>query len=251
LDISFIIGFVLFLVAAVLIFKVIKKVLFSIFLVFLLFIVSIAGVGYFVYQDVMEIGEKFSQSSNLIILEDEENIISALQLSEFDFEGITFLDDDWIINKQAYFKNRDYKEIIDRNYKMMVISSSMFSETEDIDMDGSTLSSEQVFEILRAEDPMSVLLGYFSEGEDFDETETEIMKQSMQNEFGSLDIKPILFGMMLGNAVKDNPLVIVDHLKQGNIMIYPETITIKLAKSIPGFLYEMVSKNMMSSFEKE
>lgn len=245
LEIEFIIGAVLFIIVAVLIFKIIKKIILAILLVFLIFILSMAGVGFLVYEDMMDMKEKFFKSSNLLLLEDNGKIISALQMQGFDEEGFDFLDEKWISSKQEAFQNHDYDEIIGRNYKIFIIKLETFSNIENIQFEDLQLTKEDVFNISRASNSLDVFFQISSRGQNLSEMEKALLKQNLEEEFGSQNLKGIMFGMLFAQAVeKEGVLFIIENFKQNNIVIYPETITFKLVKSVPNFVYEIVSNKL-------
>lgn len=246
LELSFIIGAILFLVMVFLVFKLVKKVIFASLLIFLIFIIVNAGIGFLVYRDVMDIREKFSTSSKLVMLEDGGEIISAMQMQSFDEEGFNFLDEDWIAHKQELFEKRNYKEIIGRNYKMFVIKLETFSDIESIEMEEFVLTNQDIFNILQSDRPSDVFFEVYIKDMELGEMQKTLARQQFNEEIGQKNIKAMMLGLIFNKALEqEGPLFIINNFKDSNIIVYPETITFKIIKLVPKFAYELAYEKII------
>lgn len=112
MEITIIIGLVLFLVCVFLAIKLIKNLLLSIGTILLLSLIFIAGTGFFLYTEAMDIKDNFPTSVNQFLLVDGDDILTGMVLLPSDkfnpMESLKPLPSEKEADLKSHFKTNEY-----------------------------------------------------------------------------------------------------------------------------------------------
>tara|TARA_Y100000294_G_scaffold167819_1_gene177379 strand:- start:42 stop:776 length:735 start_codon:yes stop_codon:yes gene_type:complete len=213
-------------------FKVVKQVLKLTFLITILTIVVLGLFSYLVYQDMGDLKENFSFNDNLLILQNENQLLTGVKLnfekiSDFEeLEAFNSLSQDQINEYNPYYTNEEYDKILGDHYKILFIDYNTFQDIQEIEVLNKAYSNEFVLQVLESQNPMELL------------TPKSLNIKSSEN------IKPILFTMLLTEKIKlQKSTFLITEMKNKNIRVYPETITFKIIKYIPvDFMQDQLAK---------
>jgi len=199
---SLLIAVALFLVVAVIAYKIIKGLLkTALVLVAVASIVLGAGV-FLVYMDANKLKENFGSEKNLFLLVDNNEVLSAL---EFDGES-----DPQIINQQEldeYSRNLregGYAKILDGYYKLFILDIAI--------LDAEAMEDKKI--------------------------SADVFRE------GNTDEKAELFASIV-SEVFSNTVFLISEYKEGNILVYEETIMFKAIRMVPTALIKTVANKLI------
>ncbi len=154
---------------------------------------------FFIYHDFADLRENFAVSERIVILKDNDKVLTGLVLNE---------DTKLIANNQlndfsSYLKDNNYEKILGNSYKLMVFDLEIISNLAAIEFEDKIITGNEAIDIL---------------------------KNSQDN-----GEKAELFSAILSDEIlsSKNPLFFFSEFKKGNIIIYPETALFKTVKIIP------------------
>ena len=186
MEVSIIIGLVLYAVCIFLIIKFVKNILIAIGTILLFSILFIAGTGFFIYGEVMELQQEFPISNNLLLLRDGDQIVTGLVLLPSQEEGLMdnlrILDDSHIMSLTNYLETDDEEAMLD------VVKSSDFIPYELID---ESEFNDDTYKIIFVE--MSVLEESPVEAIDFSEVTGQSPEESLFNPIPMTTIVDIFY----------------------------------------------------------
>ena len=134
MEVSIIIGLVLYAVCIFLIIKFVKNILVAIGTVLLFSVLFIAGTGFFIYGEVMELQQEFPISNNLLLLRNNDEIVAGLVLLPSQEDGLMdnlrILDDSHISLLSSHLASEDEDSMFDVVRSSDFLSSEMIEENE-------------------------------------------------------------------------------------------------------------------------
>ena len=202
----------------------------------------IAATTFFIYKDIADLRDKLKDSAKKIILVDKDEVITGFILKS----QVGFLTDEQIEEFSASLQNKDYSKILGSSYRLMVFDIGIISKlgTDNIDINGKTITKSYAISVLRSEDPSAML-----RDKKIYETNLEISKKDM--EYNSR-VKAALFGIILSDEVLSpkNPLLLFSGFKEGSIIVYPETAVFKAANMLPISFIGSAGKTIFRKTEK-
>lgn len=197
-------------------FNVCKTILKIFALVSLVLFLVLGIFGYFVYKDVMEFQQRFKEERNTFLLYDNNNIAAGFAQQNGNFSLLT--NDELVVARQAYKTNAF--ESLKGNYKIIIVNAAIFNQSETVDLDKivnipgirlGTRTNKDLLEFINGKNIQ--VMGY----------------EIKHEEFGNS-----AFALMLSSSLEKNgPGFMIHGLKDGNIIIWRETITFKVIKYIP------------------
>ncbi len=211
----------IFIVIAILfiVFKTVLKAFFKLFFYTFLILFLVFGVfGFLVYRDATDFKNKFTVSDNLLLLEDNGKILTGFVLHPGGEPSI--LTDQQLRDFTGYYNNNQYQNMIGSNYKMFIIKMSAFKTEGTVEYDGQQLERKRLIDSLRSDDPVGTFL-------------QDVPGPARNNLADSATLKVSFFVILYTNDFGTDPLKIVFSYKEGNIIIYPETMMFKIIKYIP------------------
>ncbi len=204
----------LFVVAAIVIFKIAKSILQGVLLVSAVLAVILAVVAVVVVKDAIDFQHNFQSGSKLLLFSENNGTMIDSGLLAKGNESIQPLSEAAIKQLNAEFGRKDYVAMRGDNFKLIVLRKEpiIASMPEVLDLDGSNLSREMVMLQLRA---------------------------------GSVEQRAQLLSALFALQLRSNPLVIISGYKSGDIIIYPETPVFKVVRILPGSLFSKVSEKLL------
>lgn len=195
MEIGFILSLIVLLVVLFFGFRLLKSLIKTLMLVAVVLIVIIAGAGFLVWNDVKDLRENFSDSTKLMLLADEDELVFGLEVTTLDMEGVEKISFGTLDSWQDDYEDEKYKDILGEHYKLIILKNEAFEG--DIDS-----ADEMISELKEYFDDMSMLF-------------------------------------------------LFKEYKEGNIIIYPETPTLKMVKMIPGGFVERIADRIGGDSEEE
>ena len=215
----FLIALVIFIFILKIVHNVIKAFFYTALLMFILFI----SLGYWVYNDTLDLKDHFINSSKIFLLEDKNGIIAGISVHQDEKEYITeTIAEDYSNN----IVNDDYNGILGDKYKLFVLNMDIFSRIETVNLFGKEISKGDFFMIMESENPKVTLNNYFS-------ADDPVFTMMLAGSKDDADIKSRVFSHISGRLISKDPLLLLNSYREGEIVIYPETITFKLIKYLP------------------
>jgi hypothetical protein len=302
-EVTIIIGLVLFAVAIFLAFKLIKNVLVAVATIFGISIVLIAGLSFFLYSEVSEIQTEFPNSNNLVLLKQGDKILTGIVLlpseeldlvngmkiiEQEDIDALSeFLADGDIEGMHSVVRSSDFlpEEVVeqagynDDTYKIVfveydVLKNAPIDELDVSDITGTTgsilepIPQEEVLSLLESENPWDGLTEYVVTGqeqfeeevaEQFEEMNFTVvgssdddlreelldgMKTQLNEQFGTDDIKGLIFIMDLSAIASAEDAEGLKYLfseyKDENIFLSETSVLFDLIRLSPNSLIDAV-----------
>src|SRR3989344_3688176 len=188
MDIIFIISLIIFVFLAALTVIFVKKILKIIFFILIISLVFILAFGFFIYKDMSNIKEKFTNSGNILLLIDDDKISTGVIINK---DETDFISQEQLNSYSNYLINKDYESILGDNYKLMLVKLDILNELdENYIISDKKISRERLIEILRSEEPSK-----------------ELTKESITiGDSDKIKIKAALFSATIANnLVRGNP----------------------------------------------
>ncbi|MFA6088394.1 MAG: hypothetical protein WC755_00890 [Candidatus Woesearchaeota archaeon] len=242
---------ILTIVAIVLIFKFIKHLLIAIALTLVLLFLILAGIGFAAFLDVQDF-QKHANDKNLLILEDNDKIISAISLvpnAENEDEKMMFL------QSNSFTKPLDYNSLHNSYYKIveidLIVSEKIFSNSiimpigEEKDEINVTITKEMALQWIRSSTPVDDALMTIAlekqkkEGTNYDISAfKDRIKVEISKELKSDDqFKTMLAGMFIANKASEDSVSFVTGLlseyKKGNVKVDKKTTIFRIVDAVP------------------
>ncbi len=201
------------------IFKTILKAFFKLFFYTFLILFLASGVfGYLVYRDATDFKDNFTISDNLLLLEDNGKILTGFVLHPGGEPSI--LTDQQLKDFTTYYNNNQYGNMIGSNYKMFIIKMSAFKNEGTVNYNGQQLDRKRLIDSLRSDNPADTFL--------------QGVPNAAQNDVADdATLKASFFVILYTNDLGTDPLNIIFRYKEGNIIVYPETMMFKIIKYLP------------------
>ncbi len=268
-------------------FKIFRTILKVFFIVNIVLFAATAIYGYLLYKDFIDLKENFPTQEKLFLLKDGEQYtagFSARELSlgndaagsekESGSDGKSAGNSPELptkpISKEklALYSGKKLSEILDDKYKVIILNADMFRKIKRIKLQPSleftgnelvTLikkdnSFEAFAEVMAKEQLNKQGISSKSAGSQLDAQKQQFMdmiKKSFnikdEESFDSL----VLIFMIMGTLQDQGSIYLVEQLKTGNIVIYPESIIFKSVKLIPQSAFEYASKKLVDKLEAQ
>lgn len=201
------------------IFKTVLKAFFKLFFYTFLILFLASGVlGYLIYKDAMDFKDNFTISDNLLLLEDNGKILTGFVLHPGGEPSI--LTSQQLNDFTNYYNSKQYGNMIGSNYKMFIIKMSAFKPEGTVDYDGQQLDRKRLIDSLRSDNPANTYL-------------QGVSGAAQNNIADDATLKASFFVILYTDDLGTDPLNIIFKYKEGNIVIYPETIMFKIIKYMP------------------
>lgn len=169
------IGFILSLLALIVVlffgFRILKSLVKTLMLVLVVIIVIVGGAGFLIWNDVKDLRENFSDSTKLMLLASEDELVFGLEVTTLDMEGVEKISFGTLDSWQDDYEDEKYKNILGDHYKLFILKNEAF----DNDIDSA---DEMVSELRDYFDEMNVLflLKEYKEGNIIIYPETTLFK---------------------------------------------------------------------------
>src|SRR3989344_2481679 len=229
------------LLVIVFLFKGIKKIAAWALLAFLALALFGTVFGFNLFTDITDIVQNFPTAKKLFLLKDEQ-ILAGFESSLTD---TTAIDAAGVASFQSSLNKNDLDSIRGNYYKLIIIDTKTFADLDSITSELSTkpFSGDDLLDAIRADNTLEQLTGIIIKTQNMPDTPqvrgyvADNLKKSKIST--NADARATLFAQLVQASTKDQSLLIKS-LKSDAVIIYPETITFKLAKVLPSFITEKI-----------
>tara|TARA_Y100000310_G_C20537940_1_gene741810 strand:+ start:90 stop:656 length:567 start_codon:yes stop_codon:yes gene_type:complete len=180
-----------------------KKALKFFFILNLILVIALSIFTYFIYKDAMALKGNLAQSSNIVLLEENNKALTGIILRELS----QVVSQKNLEQYSVYLANDDYSKILGSYYKFILVD---MEAVLNIDQDSFTIQEQE-----------------------FTKDELLVLLRSGEN----LEYRAAAFSYVFSKYLFSQNNLLKEY-KKGNIFIYPETIMFKVIKIIPVSLFD-------------
>lgn len=199
-------------------------------------IILVVGSSLYVLKDANDLRKNFLQKEKLLML-DLDGKITAAVISKDVSVPAPVID---VKNLNQLYAEKKYSAMMEDKYKLIAFDWNAFRNIDFVGEDEYTFSMDNVREIMVSDYPKRILVDKMAreQGEKFRDS----IAFEVDDMFPTDDhLKAVIFSFMI-EKFSQNKAVFSEYA-DGNVFIYPETITLKLIKMLPrswmkGFLPE-------------
>src|SRR3990167_753550 len=197
-----------------------------------LFIVVII-LGVFLYLDIQDLNKNFEKGSKIILLKQNDQIISGFRLE--DNKKSTFFRS--IDEYGNAYQAKNYAKLKGDAYKLLIAEKELFKEVDYVDVINYPVDRETLFAYLNEQQPRKKAAQYVAEENGIPE---ELVMDQIKKEFSTEDeFKGYLFAKIVGKALEGKgPNYVVRAYKAGLVEVYPETITFTVIDFLPQWIFD-------------
>lgn len=197
-DVALIVAVIVFLLVAVIAYKILKGVVKAVILAGAILSIVLAISAFFIISDANDLRENFQKEPSLFLIVDGNTVLSSFRISGGE---LSVVDAQQQETHSEYLEKKDYGSIKEDNYKLIIMDIASVGGLENglLEIENQELSAED----LQA-------------------------RISQEN----LDAETIVGTAMFENIFSD-PIVLIKEYKKGNIIVHEETSVFKAIKLIP------------------
>ncbi len=207
-------------------------------------IVCVMIFGTLAYLDARELKQRFPVENKLFLLDLDQHLVAGYVFGK---DGQT---PQYIRSFETYqhaYDEQDFGALLGDNYKLLLIKKEAFESVYPIDFAGVNLTLEQAFQLLSTENPKK--------------TYTDLLIQTLSSSNQAMaqafvdkafkteaEFKDQLFAVLFSKAIlQEGPIYLIREYREGNLLIYPETLAFKTIKKLPDDLFQLVSEKIKLS----
>ncbi len=223
-----------------------KSMIKALFLAGLVFTIFFLVLGYLVYSDVTDFSKKFATEKKLFLLHENGTVLTGFSATSFDAQGISVFGQEEISRINSAVKGKNYESILDNNYKIVSFDAEIFEGEGTIRFEGVQIPKQVYVQALESDSPTDVFADYYVQISNLGPSQRDEAKKQAEAQLGTdvARIKASIFTMLMNDAVEKQGGLFLINLKNGKISIYPETITFKILKLAPDFIFEKVGNQI-------
>jgi hypothetical protein len=174
----------------------------------------------------MDFKDNFGKAEKLFLLKGDNNVLTGFSMGDMtNAESMGYLDKGEIEGMQ----NKGIESITGDAWKLFMVDMRAFDGINELSLNEETRLTRQDLEGILKNDDISSLA-------DVDIKEEEA--------------KAGIFAFLISQAFSSDPLFLLREYKEGNIIVYPETILFKTLKIIPPSLIESVMEKALGGVEE-
>lgn len=223
-----IIGFIIIFI----LFKTVLKAFFKLFFFVSLTLLIVGGVfGYLVYRDVNDFKSNFPVSNNIFFLEDNGRLLTGFVMLNGG-ENTLPLNEQQIAEHSGYYSNKEYEKMLGNNYKMFIVKLGAFSQEGSVDYNGQSIEKRLMINALRSDNPLDTYIDGLPANIGLLNLDREQIRQAVG--ISDDELKLSFFALLFTDEYANNPLNMIVEYKNGNVIVYPETMMFKVIKRVPG-----------------
>jgi hypothetical protein len=214
--------------------RFVKKVVRITILVIICILVLSASI--YVMKDANDLRKDFLLAEKLLLLDLNGDIVAGVINKDVSEPvPLNSLDD---LNEAYHEKN--YEDMLNKHYKLLVFDWDSFKDLEYIEYDDDTISLEDINKIMKSENPKDFFIDRLVEKKG--EPMRSVIAEQVEDMFPTDDfLRSVIFGFMIAKSFEKR--TVFDDYVNGNVFIFPETITLRSLKILPiswmrGFLPE-------------
>ena len=222
-------------------FKIIKNAATVVILTVSLLVLTVIIGSALIYLDAKSLKENTAVSKTTIIVtsDDYKTAICGIRMNLDNTSKNTPLNEEEMTDIGHRLDKKEYNAILNTSYKLIIIpEKSLKNILDNITISqGSKISKEEFFRVIDSSTPIETYLEDLSNSivGVTDEAMKEKVKNALRNNITVSDIefKGKLLGIVFNSILMTNPEGIVLEYKRNRIIIYPETILLKILKIVP------------------
>ena len=248
-----IIGIIIFVAIAVILFIFLKKIIKVIAVLSAIIIIALLIGGFILYNDSKDLQENFENSPNLFLLELNDNIITGFQTIPGSDEPIT-LNKETINSYNSDYQKNNLEKIKSENYKLIIFKRQAFDSVEQIEIGDHEYTKDFVFTLINSETAVDDYIDDLVIREAVPQEQREIVRKETKSDFEFTDseFKGILFASVFSNTMEsEGPIFLFKQYKSGNAVIYKETPVFKLIDMIPTSYLQNIIKQTTSTVKEK
>ncbi len=207
--------FVIACIAACFIFKKVVKVL---LIFFAIGVIITATLGALLYLDIKDYAEHFPKEPNVLILQEQDNILTAM-IFTLENEEFTLIEDPSILN--AFMQSKKESELQKLGFYKAIIIDTQFLEKN---------LPEQIQGI-----PKQTYLSMLTQGQ-----VPEYIAEYIETEDKEQETQAALAGLGMAHILQDDKTALLQGFKDGDIKVYKQTILVHAIKQLPIGLAELI-----------
>jgi len=248
---ALIIVVLLYVLAAVVAFKLLKSVVKALLWVGAVGIILVILLSFFVYKDVSDLRENWPVSQKLLLAEKDGKLVAGL-VSSLSNAGVEpeFVTAEQLVSLQSSFNNKDFASMIGDNYKLLIMDvDSVLAEVkaEQFSFGEMNVSRGDVVSILESDDAFVVLVDRLMVDKSSDSKTRAQVEADVVKSAGSQEkVKAMAFGVLIAQLFSEKGpqagLFVLKEFKSGGLVVYPETAVFKTIKFVPGFVIDSAGK---------
>jgi hypothetical protein len=200
MELIFIIGLVFFILAAFLVIKLLHSVIKIVMAVIGLCLILSIALGAFVFLDVKDMNERITTQPNLIVLTNEQDVLSGIYLDPNNESDQPFyvLNESQIISVENAIKENDKDPLVELNiddfsdadfFKIVTIDVDIIKNTPNtsVNFGQFIIHSDELYDIVTSTDSKDAIIQKVESDDDL----IESFKESVIDESGILDVPGI------------------------------------------------------------
>ena len=202
--------------------------------------------GINLFQDISELRENLPKAQNLILLKNN-NIITGFTGNIISNNKVSYLNESQINSYKELYEKEDFDSMKDQYYKLIIIDKDIFDGDGKIVFNNHNVSVSKVISLIESNNALEDSVSLIISMENLIENNNlrNYIKDRLKSENGVLidnDMKAILFASLIN---QEDKAALLNGVKTNKVLIYPNTITFKIVKIIPGILSENIIKKMV------
>ncbi len=209
----------------------------------LLFSLTLFISGLLLYLDIRDFQENFQDSEKIFLLSENGNILTGFTSTLQEGSEPDEIPKERLAELQTYYNNKEYNKIKGENYKMFIIDASAFDfmeEEQEIEREKDFVyTKEFVFKFIKSENLADDFSREYIKQKSIDESRLEEIKKEFIENIEEDKFRAQLFSSLLEESSKQKgPLFLILFYREGDTLIYKETILFKLIKLLPEGIME-------------
>jgi len=209
--------------------KIVTKVL---LLVVLVLVILTA----LVYKDMTDLKKGFETSNNTFFLYENNKLYTALTLKPLtnltlSIDSFNFFSNEELQKFETELNDKNNSALLENNYKVLILKPIVINKPYNFSL-GAQLTEGDLLEVIMSDNASQTLAEKASAG--YGMSAEKLAPELEQVYGGEEKIKAYLFAALLGNYFQtQTPGELTKNIKDGRIVIYPETISFKIIKYLP------------------
>lgn len=212
--------------------------------------VIFAIVAVFVYLDLSKLAKDFPVKQSVFAFDNNGNISTAFFITfpnKSDvMQGVRMLSQQQIDDLNAKFTQKDYAAMLDGNYKLVIVKRKSLEDNLPVALEFNKIfySRDEIISIITQPNGFDLFFDKFFQESKFPAgVDKETVKERLLQELklsNANDIKSYMFifafvtGVLGGSQGSPlNTITLLEQYQKGYIIVYPETISLKMFKLVP------------------
>ena len=239
------IGLVIGIIAILLVFWLVKKVVKALFFTGLILLAAIIILGLFVYSDSIKLKENIATTDSLFLLKDGK-IYAGFRAKfgeQYGSEKKAYIiEEDELAKFNQDLENNDLQSIKGDRYKIFFVRENTFDDIEFIQVYDEQITRTFALDLIKSDEAVESVAAAFAQRKG---VEKELILQELKRDIrDDNEMRAMLFMRLFATKLENQgPLFIVRELKNKHIAVWPETSVFKAMRFVPlGILDNFIEK---------